>query len=638
MKKVKKVLLLEDDKSFAETLKKTLEDKGWSVKITDSTRQAEQFVTFERYNLIIIDVVLRTKVNGIDFLKNIISKGLLSSSCKVWIVSGVLSKNIIPKELRDHVDSFLKKPFSTKLIEEKLSNLNLSVSNISRNIDFFYLETSKEKNLLKNMEFVIKGHELMFIVFYLNQIDFNGELKISTFGADYKTEILFKEGNLISFKDIDTHHKIGEFLIKNNVISADVLQKLLKEDSNLPLGERLVQGCYISPHQLNEVLKHQLAVRLFAVMDFSTIKITCNDFMLSDNFEQFLGLEIRDLYALVYNWIHSKVNVIWIKEFFNKYNNMEVKNLGSFSTANKTDHYPSLEQLFTTNLRERREDLKIRNILKNSQKKEIEILHELYVRILVKENYLDFTENLTSFDERNFSFLNEKYTAFLESSKTKNYFELLNLPLNATSKEIEEVYKNMVRLFHSDRRDIGTPQDLIAVYDKCFMLVKKIHQTLNDPLKKKAYLQTLEVKERQKDLKIKEEYLNGKSEIFAGHYTIALNRLEPILEHTAAPNDIVLYYIWAFIKNKNLKITTKDKRWIEDLFKRVGIESKQSAIYSFVKGLFYKVQGNNKEAFNFFTTAILLDPKLKEARIEKYSLRKFSGKKSFFNNLFKKPA
>lgn len=631
----KKVLIIEDDRSLAESLKAVFSRKKLSVKISHSVQQAENLISLEQYDLLVVDVVL-PKVSGIDFLRKIISKGLLHSRCKIWLISGVLSKKIISKDMVSHVDMFLKKPLNMKVLEKKIDTLFVPSDNLPKNIKFFYLDYTDKKNVLKNEEHLIKGHEFMFICFYLCSIRFNGVLSVSYYGTEgKKDEVLLKDGNITSFKSINERSYIRPLLIKHNLVAKKDIDKLLKEKSDTSLSERLIDGCYVSPHKMDRILKEQLAIRLFEIMEHPSLVVSCSDFVSSMNFSRFISLEMRNFLSLVYNWIHSKVSVEWLRAFFSSHREMRVKILKKLSSGQRLSHYAGLEFLSSDSIKETKT---VESIISESDKEEEDILRELYCRLLVRENCFEY-KSVGSVSTKDHVFIRRKYQEFLNEAKTKNYFEVLNLPLNAPVYEIEEAYRNIVKIFHPDRRDSNLPSDLSEICDRCFILIREIYQTLSDQDKKQAYLKKLEKKSRMGQFEVREAYIKGKSNVESGHYNKAVSQLKFVLQHKEAPGDTPLYYIWSVIQSKQFVIDKEDINKTADLFDSVSLDHRQSALFFFTKGLFMKAKGERRTAFNLFTQALRLDPRLSVARLEKYSLSisRRKGKKSLMS-LFKKGA
>ena len=641
----RKVLIIEDDRNFAETLKNIFTDKRMEAKISFSAQQAEQFIVLEKYDLLIVDLVL-PKINGIEFLKRTLPKGVLHSKCKIWLISGVLNEKIVSRDIMSHVDEFITKPLSRYSIEKKIDALFAKPTRPLKNLPFFYMSLSDKKtddqnNLLNDKEYLIKAHELMFICLYLNSIRFDGILSVTYTEGKTKDEILFKKGNVVSFTFVDNASYIGTLLVRNQCVTQEVIDQFLKEDTGQPLGERLIADCYISPHQLHKVLKEQLAIKLFKVMGYSSIKINCQEFISSVQFDQFSNLEFRDFLSLMNNWVCSKVSMQWLKEFFNSKKDMYVVPTKNPAFLKKWDHYPALKFLSSEVEKEKKTVL---DILNNPDRKKDQIMRELYCRLLIKESHLEYSDNEYTAFHQDYSFMKKKYHSFLKESKSKNYFELLNLPLNAPISQIDEVYKTMVKIFHPDRRDKNMPKDLVDIYDQCFILIQNIYRCLTDPIEKDKYIHLVEQGTKEGMFAIKTKYMKGKKYLEDGLYNQALNQFKEIFKSKLAPGDIILYYLWALLKSEKFKEPTtldlEKKEKLTELFDKVGFDYRQTALFYFVKGLFMKVTGNLKSSFDCFTKAILMDPKLSVARVEKYSLskkRKSRNKKSLMS-LFKKGA
>lgn len=623
----KKILIIEDDKNLAESLKNIFVEKDLHVTISASAQQAEQLISVEHYDLLIVDVVL-PNMNGINFLRQIISKSVLPVSCKVWIMSGVLGKEVIHRDIVPHVDEFIEKPLNVQIIQKKINSTFQSSFSFLENIKFFYLNTweKSEKNFLENNKYVIQGHELMFIYFYLSSIQFTGVLNINYSELKRKDTILFLDGNISTVNLVDQQSYLGMLLVRNALITEEKLTNILKEKKNVSLGSYLVSKCYLSPHQLHKILREQMAIRLFKAMDRNSLIVHCEHFIPSQVFNQAIQLEEKHLLSLVNNWIHSKVQVEWLKIFFQNLKEVYISPTNR-SNCKKTlllrrAGFQFLDSLETSQ--------QIGDLLekKNAQ----DIMFEMYYRLLIRKNYLD----IKKVSIKNYRFLQEKYKQFLKKSKTKNYFELLNLPLNVSQDRLELTYRKFAKIFHPDRISSNAPKEMVEVSSQCFVLITEIYSTLSDPMKKKEYLKSLDKKTHFDAVAIRKLCEQGIQNIKKAKYDKAVENFKSVINCKSAPNTAVLYYIWAIIKNKDGEERTNvEKEEILKLFSRVDIECSKTALFYFVRGLFLKMKGEKKLAFNYFKKAFQLDSSFQEAQLELYSLS-VKNKKSLLMNLFKK--
>ena len=635
-----KALIVDDDKDLTDSLKNIMIEQEIEVKTTHSAQQAEQFLSFEQYNLLMVDVVL-PKVNGIDFLKSIISKDLLHSNCKIWLMSGVINEKIVSKEVMNHVDSFIKKPLDLKSIKNRLSSVFNNSDDFLKNLPFFYLNCSNEKNFLIEKEYLIQNHELMFVCFYLNSLSFNGLLQLSIMDSGEKAKVLFKSGNIMSVEVKDSKSYIGGLLVEHNLVEKEVIQKMLSEESDEPLGVRLIEECYISPHSLNRVLKEQMVIKLFKLMGGSSLRVKCEENEVSvEKLNKGIRLEMRDFCMLIDQWVKSYVDMKWLRDFFRIYEDIQFKNIKNYAFSQRLSVYPGLEFFTFDHIKGVQG---VAHIINNSKKERDQIIRELYCRLLVKEGCLEYaTEKKSTFSQQDYDFIKKRYEAFLKDSENKNYFELLGLSVKADIKEIESRYRSMVKNFHPDRRAKDMPKDIAAICDRCFFLLKKRYEVLSHPDEKRKYIAELEVGRQKSNLAVQSMYMEGKQKLRQGFYKEALNQFKNIIQNKLAPNDVSLFYIWCRLKmmENNPDSLKEEKDKLLEMFNNTKLECKQSAAFFFVKGLFMKLEDNRKMAFECFTKATLVDPKLTAARIEKSSLgtKRKSKKTSSIIGLFKKGA
>ena len=66
--KMEKILIVEDNELIATGIKDRLKDEGFLVDISNNIKEAMQLLTSNKYNLILLDIVLPDG-NGINFYK-----------------------------------------------------------------------------------------------------------------------------------------------------------------------------------------------------------------------------------------------------------------------------------------------------------------------------------------------------------------------------------------------------------------------------------------------------------------------------------------------------------------------------------------------------------------------------------------
>ncbi|KAL0587040.1 hypothetical protein ABG067_003380 [Albugo candida] len=96
-----------------------------------------------------------------------------------------------------------------------------------------------------------------------------------------------------------------------------------------------------------------------------------------------------------------------------------------------------------------------------------------------------------------------KRTAFIRVQKSMNYYERLQLPRDASSRQIRSAYRSLALTWHPDRWNAANfrPQDR-QVAEEAFKLLAESYEVLSDPVTRKAYDEHLD-----QGVSLKEEFM-----------------------------------------------------------------------------------------------------------------------------------
>ena len=91
----------------------------------------------------------------------------------------------------------------------------------------------------------------------------------------------------------------------------------------------------------------------------------------------------------------------------------------------------------------------------------------------------------------------------------KNFYEILEIDLNASPEIVEKAYKTLVKKYHPDLQN----GDKKAKYEEKLKVINKAYETLSDPEKRKAYDETLPghvSAEEYENLRRQKEYMKDR--------------------------------------------------------------------------------------------------------------------------------
>ena len=116
---MKKILIVDDSKEIRELVIATLEPEKYQVFEASDGAKAVALALLEKPDLVIMDIMLPGKINGIEATR-IIKKNQATKNCEVLILTGTDDNTVREKGLRAGAIDFFIKPFSPLQLLEKI--------------------------------------------------------------------------------------------------------------------------------------------------------------------------------------------------------------------------------------------------------------------------------------------------------------------------------------------------------------------------------------------------------------------------------------------------------------------------------------------------------------------------------------
>jgi DNA-binding response OmpR family regulator len=116
---MKKILIVDDSKEIRELVIATLEPEKYQVFEAPDGAKAVAIALMERPDLVIMDVILPGRINGIEATK-ILKRNQTTKNCVVLILTGTDDAKLKEKGLRAGATDFFFKPFSPLELLEKI--------------------------------------------------------------------------------------------------------------------------------------------------------------------------------------------------------------------------------------------------------------------------------------------------------------------------------------------------------------------------------------------------------------------------------------------------------------------------------------------------------------------------------------
>lgn len=150
-----KLLLLEDDLEYNQSIKDYLESFDYSVDCFEDGQEALEAIYENKYHILILDIRV-PRLNGYELVKNIREEG---DTTPVIYITSLTDINNLSLGYELGCNDYIKKPFSPKELKyriEQLTKLFYSQNQQKINLNFNISYDIIKKELYKNDDEVIK--------------------------------------------------------------------------------------------------------------------------------------------------------------------------------------------------------------------------------------------------------------------------------------------------------------------------------------------------------------------------------------------------------------------------------------------------------------------------------------------------
>lgn len=143
-----KILLLEDDELFAETLEDFLDDNDFSVDIAKNGKEALGLNYESNYDLYLLDINV-PEINGLELLKDLRESG--DTTPAIYLTS-YKDKETLQQGFLNGADDYLKKPVDLDELLLRIKSILNRVGKIKKDVIFEdgYIFESAMKRVMKN--------------------------------------------------------------------------------------------------------------------------------------------------------------------------------------------------------------------------------------------------------------------------------------------------------------------------------------------------------------------------------------------------------------------------------------------------------------------------------------------------------
>ena len=138
MKKILRILVIDDDTRLRNLLGKFLSENGFETSLAKDTDEAKQIINNQKFDLLIVDVMLPNQ-NGIEFTQNL---RLAFDYTPIIMLTARGDQDDRIKGLEVGADDYMPKPFEPKELLLRINNI------LKRTQNNIFSNNSQQKNII----------------------------------------------------------------------------------------------------------------------------------------------------------------------------------------------------------------------------------------------------------------------------------------------------------------------------------------------------------------------------------------------------------------------------------------------------------------------------------------------------------
>ncbi len=611
------ILIVDDDRTYADSLKQAVSRSGFRCYVVHSPEEALSYIKLQDVHAMVIDCML-PKMNGLELVKKI--KSVHQGEFKLFLMSGIFKdKQFISSALKktDAID-FLCKPFDLKSLTSKLEGLFSGVEETEESFNpLIRLYLDREENTRKVIKMLnnaegLHNFDLPWVFKVLIDCKATGHLNIACTNGDI-AGVGFSDGQIVQVNIKNEASLLGLLLVEQGYLNRNDLNDALQKNANSKLiGQYLVENNYVSPHAINIVLKEQLIWRLKRLIADSQMEL---NFVKADDIATIASIDENDFSQFIIETIDNTIRTDWLKtHYISLSQNMLTLNANKMSQMNKSRMIPMIARTFPSFEALLGRGTSLEEILTQNSSIENNVLKVIHFL-----NIMGYIEVKNVHKTLNFNHQAKRLQKLQLELEQKNFFERLGVSRSAKEADIRKSYFDLAKVLHPDKLSESTPEQIKELSQKVFDKIQIAYDTLKKEDRKEAYLQELEAGQSEKIIQGDQLFEAGKKLLHEGQYSQAKRQLQKALKLADGP-EIKIHAIWAEIK------TTPNpmEGFITDIDKRLNqipIESRDSASYYLVRGLYYKMLRDIEKSKKYFNTALNIDSGFISARRELSQLK-----------------
>lgn len=621
------ILIVDDDRSFAESLKEGFVRAGFRCFCVHTPEDALNYTKLQEVHVLIVDCML-PKMNGLELVKKM--KENFQGTPHLFLTSGIFKdKQFISSAIqKTGATEFLPKPLDIGSFISQVKTLFSVIDDTEDNFNplmKIYLDrdlNSRRVIKLINDSEGLHNFDLPWVFKILAECKCTGHLNIACTNGDI-AGVGFSQGSIVQVNIKNEASLLGLLLVEQGYLDRrDLKHALENNNNNKRIGQFLVEKNLVSPHAINIVLKEQLIWRLKRLIADSQMEL---NFVKSDDVATIATVEHADFMQFIVDTVENTIRADWLKTHYLPLSqNLISVNKSALDQIGKAKIYPFVSRTYSSFDALLGRETTLEEILTKNHTIEASVL-----KVIHFFNIMGYIQIRNDSKSLNFAHQTKRLQKLQVELENKNYFERLGVSRSAKDADIKKAYFDLAKVLHPDKLSQSAPAQIKELSEKVFEKIQVAYDTLKKAERKEKYLAELEAGQTEKFMKGDQFFDSGKAFLAKGQYSEARQHLQQAMKYNPNSPEIKIHSIWAEIKvtkgSSESHISELDKK-----LNQIPIESRDSAAYYLARGLYYKLTGDIERARKYFNTALNIDQGFISARRE---LSQLGSKKEVTNIL-----
>lgn len=600
MAKKKKILIVEDDKKFGESLLKVLNAEGFECFHAEKPQTAIALCKVHTFDIAVIDCML-PQMNGVDLALKI--KEASGPALVLYLMSGIYKdRNFSVSALKKTgAKSFLIKPFEfPELLKQLKSDFVEDATEVPLSDDplknLMMIENLTQQNVISafNEKKSLSGFEIPQVVAIAIAFKLTGRLQLRN--TNRAIDLYFgPEGLYLSPTNISSEN-LRSFLSSREWVYLEDLLKVKDEQLSL---KYLCEHNIMSPHFADQAMREFATDELTGSVNMQKYAM---DYFNEPLPEGVSPLQKTEVDELLQSWISHLLNPVWIKNQYASYQSHLLKKQNS--TQNNIQFFP----LVATNkhmVALMMENKNLTEIIAESGIPEDTAIRVLHLMMVYREFTISVKKVVTNAKAQV-----DRLRNLLKSFENQDAFEKLGLTNSASDQEIKKAYQEFSYTLHPDKL-VDAAEEVKQLSTKVYEQIQDAYGSLKTPEKRQSYLKFLEGKKMQSQMDANRQTDQAMMLLLRGDLTTAEQSLNEAAR--LAPNlpRLKILQAWHGLKSNKMTHANAGK-----LLQMLPNEERDSAIFHYVKGLQNMAAGEKDKAVISFKNAITKDSNFLPARRE----------------------